>query len=382
MRIALDARTIYRTPRRGTGKNLVDLYTHLARLRPDWRVNAYHRESHNDASILPLPQVQPQRIEMVGDRFDAWERFRLPMASWRDGADVLHCPANTCPDFLPARTIVTIHDLIPLDQPQDTTSHDARRFENCVRLACKDATRIICPSHYTHDRLVNEFGASTSKITVNHWAPDAAMHHASASECQQIAEYYDLTKPFVLHLGAAAPRKNTRRVLEAWAGLPRKLRESWQLLIVGLDDKASATAGKLCERWRLGESVRLYGFAPECDMPALFTAASLLAYPSLSEGFGLPILDAWIAGCPVLSSNTTSIPEVAGDAAILVDPLDAPAITRGMRRAMENPEIRADLSHRGSRRVRQFTWQATTQRFVEAVESAAGIINTPLRRAA
>lgn len=373
MLIALDARTIYRSSRRGIGKSLLDLYRHLPAVRPDWRVMAYHRDTYVDPDLLPASHVEPKRIEMIGDRFHAWERYRLPLAAWRDDADVLHCPANTCPEFLPAKTVVTIHDLIPLDRPEDSPSDVVHRFEHCVKAACRDAAHILCPSQYTRNRLVNEFGANPQRISVNHWAPSDSIHWVNENEQAAVAGSYGVSQPFVLHLGAAAPRKNTQRVLEAWQGIPAILRKAWKLLVVGLDDLTMTKMQRTVRKLRLQESVVLHGFAPEIDMPGLFSAASVLAYPSLSEGFGLPILDAWRARCAVLTSNSTSLPEVAGDAAMLVQPEDSSAITRGLRCLVEDADLRQQLVRRGQQRLTQFTWTASAQRFASAIEAAAGV---------
>ena len=127
MRIGLDARTIYRPARRGIGKSLIHLYQYLLSARPGWQVVAYHRQTGELESLLPTTRVKSRLIEMIGDRFDAWQRLRLPAAAWRDGVDLLHCPANTCSFWMPTPTVVTIHDLIPLDMPEGRPAAEVRR---------------------------------------------------------------------------------------------------------------------------------------------------------------------------------------------------------------------------------------------------------------
>ncbi|MEX0774365.1 MAG: glycosyltransferase family 1 protein [Phycisphaeraceae bacterium] len=375
MRIGLDARTIFRAQRRGTGKNLIDLYRQVIALRPDWEVVAYHRDcASNDA----LPGVQNRRIEMPGDRWHAWERYRLPLAAWRDGVDLLHCPANGCPDWMPTPTLVTIHDLIPLDAPASrgkglatprvgTSAHFARG----IARACAAAAGIICPSRYTRDRLVSQCGADPGRIHVIPWAPDSAMQVVEEYTCQAVLQRYGVRDRFVLHLGANDPRKNTRRVINAWAAIKPAQRRGWQLLIIGLEGQVVADLRQQAVQLNLGDSVILHGFADEADMPALFSSADVLAFPSLSEGFGLPILDAWVDGTAVLTSSTTSLPEVAGDAAILVDPSDTIAITRGLSWLLRDSSLRRQLVDLGRQRVAQYTWQRTVSLFVEAAEAAA-----------
>jgi glycosyltransferase involved in cell wall biosynthesis len=370
MRIALDARTIYRAQRRGTGKNLIDLYRALAAARPDWSVIAFHREAGAPDVLLPS-FAEPRRIEMLGDRLGAWERVRLPMAAWRGGADLLHCPANTCPAWMPIPTLVTIHDLIPLDLPDGRPLDEVSRFAASVRNACRRAAWIVTPSAYTRERLVAEFGADKSRITVNPWPADSSIARVPPEEWAPVLRRYEIVRRCVLHFGAADPRKNTLGLIEAWAQLPAATRRAWQLVVVGLDKKSFESFGAFAQVRGVAESIVLHGFAPEGDISTLLSAADLLAFPSLSEGYGLPILDAWATRTAVLTSDCTSLPEVAGDAALLVDPHDPADIARGLRELMGNAALRAELVRRGAESGRRHTWRAAAERFARCVELAA-----------
>ena len=381
MRIALDARTVYRRNRRGTGKNLIDLYRRVAALRPAWRVTGFHREASPDTNALPTPFAAERRIEMPGDRFDVWQRFRLPMAAWSDAADVLHCPANECPAFFTVPTLVTIHDLIPLDLPQGRDPASVQRFERSIRHACKHAHGIVCPSRYTAHRLVADFGANPDRITVNAWAPDSSMRRVDANEWLPVLNRYGVRTPMVIHFGSSEPRKNTARVLEAWARLDAGARKEWTLLVVGLDAPTIDTMNAFAKARGIDTSVRLHGFADERDIPTLLSAADVLAYPSLSEGFGLPVLDAWVAGAAVLTSDRTSLPEVTGDAGLSVDPSDTDAIAGALASLTRDASLRVELAQRGLRRLADYTWDATATRFIDAVERIAHA-RTASRRAA
>jgi alpha-1,3-rhamnosyl/mannosyltransferase len=172
-------------------------------------------------------------------------------------------------------------------------------------------------------------------------------------------------RPFVLGFAAADPRKNTRRVLEAWAMLPAALREQFFLLLVGIQDAAMPIFQQLATELLPEGGFRLHGFANETELPALLSAASLLCYPSLAEGFGLPVLEAFGCGTAVLTSNTTSLPEVAGDAAILVDPENTTAIAHGLEAMLSDDRARAELATAGHVRARSFTWPVVAERMVE-----------------
>jgi glycosyltransferase involved in cell wall biosynthesis len=270
--------------------------------------------------------------------------------------------------------MVTIHDLIPLDMPEGRLSNQVTHFKRSIQRACKKASWIITPSLYTRNRLVTEFGADPHRITVNAWAADSNMHYVPEVEADQTLRRYAINGPFVMHFGAAAPRKNTQRVIEAWALMNHQLRQHWQLVVVGLDEKTELKIRKQVNNLGIQNSVNLNGFIPEEDIAPLLSGAEILAFPSLSEGFGLPILDAFEAHTAVLTSDVTSLPEVAGEAGLLVDPEDSVCISNGLSRLIKDRSYRNDLIQAGLNRLKQYTWQATTQRFLEAVEQASGII--------
>jgi glycosyltransferase involved in cell wall biosynthesis len=381
MLIALDARTVYRPLRRGTGKNLIDLYRTVARMRPDWHILAYHRTAEPLPEVLDETNIEPRHIEMRGDRFHAWLRWRLPLAAWRDGADLLHCPSNHCPTWMPVPTLVTIHDLIPLDLPQGRAGSEVRLFEQAMKTACRSAAGIICPSQYTCDRLIDEFDAPPGSVTVNPWAADQTVKLLPPSIWNPVVQRYGVDRRFVLHFGGPAPRKNTRRVLEAWALAGSAVRRGHQLLIIGLDGTSLGDMQERVANMGIGDSTRLFGFAPEEDLPALLSAASVLMYPSLSEGFGLPVLDAWATDTAVLSSNGTSLKELAGEGAVLVDPTDTRAIVAGMVKLLRDQQLCKMLCATGRKRLGAYTWTRTAQRFVSAVERATGQLSIQRRAA-
>lgn len=371
MRIGLDARTLFSPQRRGIGKSLLRLYSQLAAAHPDWLVYAYHRHAEDVPSDLPANLV-PRFIEMPGDRYDAWTQLRLPMAAWLDKVDVLHCPANVCPHWMPVPTVVTLHDLIPLDMPKQMPRQELDRFERAVESACAKAACVICPSEYTRKRLIKEHGLDAGRAVAVPWGVTIEQEKTlDISDIDSTLQRHSVDRPFMLHLGAPAPRKNTRGVIEAWAMVRQSHRRQWKLLIVGLDDATKHALEQLCVTLGLQDQVLLHGYTREKDLPVLLSASSALLYPSLSEGFGLPILEAFAAGTPVLTSDTTSLPEVAGDAAELVPPGVCTALANAITRLMKDPMRRHDLATRGTRRLAKFCWSDVAQEYAQAFEIVA-----------
>lgn len=387
MRIALDARVIYAPHRRGIGRSLLRLYQEVARLRPDWRVMALHRKPDKPRGWEPIPSStslsmpvgfwQHREIEMPGDRFDAWTRYRLPSEAARLSADVLHCPANACPPSPKVPMLVTVHDLIPLDHHDGQSPAEKRRYDGWMRNAVKHAAGILCVSQHTADALSSRYAVTPERLTVCPHGIDA-VEPASEADVQRVAERYPMDRPFVLHLGAAGPRKNTTRVLEAWSKVRKSWRRSHRLMVVGLDaatkQRLSANLGPM----GLRDSVELCGFAAAEDVPLLMAKAEALVFPSRAEGFGLPVLEAFAAGTPVITSDRTALPEVAGDAALLVDPKDGDAIARAMQKILGDAELRSCLIAKGKARCEAFPWRRSAEIFVEQVERIAAA--KPVRR--
>jgi alpha-1,3-rhamnosyl/mannosyltransferase len=177
---------------------------------------------------------------------------------------------------------------------------------------------------------------------------------------------------YVFGFGAADPRKNTARLIEAFAGLPAGVRAEFRLLLVGVQGPALAEFRTLAEAHGAADRVVVHGFADEADVPALLSGAAVLAFPSRSEGFGLPLLDAFVCRAAVLAGDRTSLPEVAGDAAVLVNPDDTEAIRTGLRRLLEDEALRSELVARGAERVKGYTWERVADAAAGVFEAAAG----------
>lgn len=373
--LGLDARAVHRAARRGTGKNLIDLYQHVLCLQPDWRVIAYHRGP--EAQPLNHRHYQPRLLHCPADRIDAWRRWRLPAAAWADHVNLLHCPANLAPSWMPVPVLLTIHDLLPLQGP----ARLARALEASIRRCIAQRSIIITPSHYTADELVRRFAADPQHIAVNPWAADQSMQLITDdNHLRAVALKYGLNDRPILHLGAPDPRKNTINALRAYARLPRSVRMDTPLLVIGLDrEDHRRQMTDLCTQLDITDCVRLNGFADEADMPALFSLAKVLLYPSRAEGFGLPILDAWATKTAVLTSHITSLPEVGADAVLYADPENHDDIADRLHALVRDDVLRDSLIDAGTRRLGQFTWTLTAQRFIDAVQLALSI-ELPLQR--
>jgi glycosyltransferase involved in cell wall biosynthesis len=373
MRVAVDARMIYSPSRRGTGKNLIDLYSTLAAQQPGWEFVMFFQSNGVADPFERFPHVRAHRIDIRGDRLNLWQDVRLPLAARACGADLLHCPANTSPRLSPTPVVVTIHDLIPLEMAPDDGA--TRRWGRRVRRAARIARRIITPSHYSRRTIVSQLKMPEEKITVNYWAPDR--------NCQRVDDPDVLAATrrkfgvpdnfgYIVAFGAEDPRKNTATIIDAWGRLAPGVRERSVLLVVGLQPSALNRMRALAAQRIVDRSCLLHGFADEADISPLLSGATALCYPSKSEGFGLPILDAFVCGTPIITSLTTSLPEVAGDAALLVDPADSDAIARAMEQVLSSEALRRQLREKGLQRLGLFSWDRCARTAGEIFEAVAG----------
>lgn len=397
MRIGLDARSLFSPQARGTGRNLRDVVRQLAVLRPGDELFLYHRADPGEscASQTPAearrppvpadgddrgwqcaPNVRVRPVDCPGDRFDLWMQVRLPLAAWCDRLDVLHMPANAVPIWSPVPIAATIHDLIPLTDAGDADARAVRRFARNVKRALKAAARIITPSEFTRNELIEKCGADGERISVVPWAPDTALTRP-VSPCERLAEEgqvraaFDLPGRWILNFSGRSKRKNPDALVAAFAALPRSLRSETVLVLsgcepVGTRDRLTALARGLDVLNRC----RFLGFRCEREAAALLRGAGGLAMPSLAEGFGLPLLDAMACGVPVLASAGTSLAEIAGDAAIFVDPRDIASIRDGLAELIEG-RWRARQVERGRARAAQFTWERSAAALVDVYEQCA-----------
>ncbi|MFQ5611544.1 MAG: glycosyltransferase family 4 protein [Anaerolineae bacterium] len=301
-------------------------------------------------------------IDVPRSPFSLRQQWLLPRLLRHLEAAVYHSPYHLMPYRPGVPSLVTVHDLIPLRYPHYFTPLRRLVSALAVRLASRAARRLIVDSQATADDLQHFLGLPPERIAVIPLAADPTFRPAGPAAVGALRDRLDLPQQYVLYLGSNKPHKNLARLVEAWQLVqPQPL----PLLIAGVWDPRYPQARQRAEALDLGQAVRFLGPVPEDDLPALYSGATLFVFPSEYEGFGLPVLEAMACGAPVVCARTSSLPEVAGQAALFFDPADPQALAGTIRRALADPALRADLAGRGRRQAETFSWARTARQTLQ-----------------
>jgi glycosyltransferase involved in cell wall biosynthesis len=316
------------------------------------------------AAELPAAACHPIPAHMTSDegsrghvRRLAWTQFRLPQIYHALKANLLFSPVPEAPLFAGCRSVVMVHDLIPLRFPKASSplTNYARFY---VPHVLKQAQHIICNSQATAQDITHFYGIASPKITPIPLAYDAA-------------NFRDLdlpTRNYFLYLGRLDPYKNVQRLIAAFAQLPN-LRD-YELWIAGpADRRFTPSLTTQIQALQLTAQVKFLDYVPYAELPRLINQAIALVFPSLCEGFGLPALEAMACGTPVIASNLSALPEVVGDAAILIDPYSVSAIAAAMHTIATDSVLRTQLRLASLQRVSQFSWAKTGQATIEVLQN-------------
>jgi glycosyltransferase involved in cell wall biosynthesis len=294
--------------------------------------------------------------------------FGIPRAVRRNRSDVLHV-SYVAPPLVGCPTVVTVHDLSYLAYPQSLSTRARFILTALVPRSVRRAARVIAVSAFTRQDLVTRYGIPQEQISVVHEAAGPAFRVLDAAAVRPLPS--GVTAPFVLAVGNLEPRKNLARLIEAFAVLIRDPAVTATLVLVGQAKRQAASLAGLVEQHGLRERVVFTGFVPEEELVLLYNRAALFIYPSLYEGFGLPPLEAMACGCPVIASNVTAMPEVLGDAALLVDPTSAGAMAEAMRAVLQGDAPTPELRARGLRQAARYSWaraaEQTRSVYAEAI---------------
>jgi len=314
--------------------------------------------------LLSILQHTPADIEVIrisanakGIKGHLWEQLVLPTKA---GNNLLWSPANTGPLFV-KNQLVTVHDTVFIDHPEWLNPRFCGWYRFLVPplafpMLARRVSKIIAVSNFTKQRVLSICKVPEAKVHVVHNGVDPRFARALESQIALARKSLGISEgQYILALATLEPRKNLRRLMQAWEGIVKSIPDDIWLVVAGMEAPKRIYASARLDS--VPQRVHFTGRVPDDLLPALYSGAMITAYPSLYEGFGLPVLEAMACGCPVLTSNTTALPEVAGNAALLVNPYDVSEIADSLLKLVFDEYLRTELSEHGLKWARHFSWQ-------------------------
>jgi len=375
MRVLIDA-TAIPANRGGVGRYVDELIPALAALGVDLVIVAQRRDEAFYGKLSPTAQVVtiPKTFESVPARL-IWEQLIFPLVIRRIKPDVVHSPHYTMP--VAARKsfpiVVTMHDMTFFTSPEVHLGFKGYFFRAAIKRNSRVASGIITPSQATKDELVRLVGANPEKVTVAyHGVDQSRFHPVSDAEVNRVRSTLSLPENirYIGFLGTLEPRKNVPALIAAWVQAAKRLPPDQTPALVlagakGWDEQIEGALNSVPDRL----TVKLPGYLPLDDLPGFLAGAQVVAYPSLGEGFGLPVLEAMACGACVLTTKRLSLPEVGGDAVAYCEP-DVESIADALVELCMDPARRQDLAQKAIHRAQAFTWEAAAQAHLAAYRNA------------
>jgi glycosyltransferase involved in cell wall biosynthesis len=362
--IGVDASRAVKAQRTGTETYSLHLIRALIGLGSGHRFRLYTNgpppaalfSEHAEVRSIPFPRL--------------WTHLRLSLEIAVRPPEVLFVPAHVLPLIHGRRSVVTVHDLGFLYYPDAHRAADRRYLAWSTAWNARRSAAVVADSHATRADLVREYGVALSKVHVVYLGRDESLAPVDSPQVlSAMRARYRIGQRYLLYVGTLQPRKNLVRVVEGFArlaGTPGML--DLQLVLAGKRGWLYEELFSQVRRLGLEGRVLFPGYVDDADLAALYSGALGYVYPSLHEGFGIPVLEAQACGVPVMTSNNSSLPEVAGDAALLVDPTDVDAIAEAMRQLAADADLRASLVERGFANVRRFSWEKCARETLEVLE--------------
>ena len=369
MRIGIDARKLHDF---GIGTYIRNLLRHLARIDSQTEFVIFCRPEDRETLARVGENFRP--VPETSGNYSVAEQLKIPLAVKRERVTLYHAPHYVLPPLVRCRSVVTIHDVIHLMFPQYLPNPVALRYAKwSITQAAHRATRVMTVSESSKRDILRFVDTQPDKIDVIYNAYDERFAMEPREEdVVRVRERYQLTDEFVLYAGNVKPHKNLERLIQAFHLVRQRGLDHLKLVLIGDEISKYTALRRAVHQHQLHKYVRFLGYLPEETLAVMYRLAGVFVFPSLYEGFGLPPLEAMASGTPVVTSNVSSLPEVAGDAAVLVDPYDPQAIADGIYRVLTDEQLRRDMVHKGIARAGQFSWEQSARRVRQIYGEVSG----------
>ncbi len=371
MIIGIEAQRIFRKKKHGMDMVALELIRNLQKIDTENLYYIFVKPDEDSACLEETPNFTI--VELGGGPYPSWEQIALPRAAEKYNCDILHCTSNTAPVKGKTPLITTVHDIIYMESVSLMKKGGTmyQKFGNMYRRyvvppVIRRSRKLITVSEFEKKRIAKFFNLKDDKLVAvyngvgRHFAPvtdNTALNKAK--------EEYELPENFMFFLGNTDPKKNTPNVLKAFALFNQRSSVPYKLVMLDYDETALMVILRDIGHPEIRKDIHLTGYVPNTQMPAIISLAKVFLYPSKRESFGIPILEGMACGVPVITSNTSSMPEVAGGAALLVNPEDPEEIAQNIVKILNDDEFRRSLVKKGLERSRHFSWENMAKSVLE-----------------
>ncbi len=335
-------------------------------------------DSENKYTVY-MDRAVPESLAIKQDNFSTriltgppvfWRQTRLTAEMLFHSPDVLYSPTPSLPLYHPCRIVTTVHDVIPLVEKDYSGFLWRVAFKRQCSYAVKYAHRIIAISESTKSEITKFFDVNAEKISVIYQAYDSDIYKPEndSLKIKRVNQRYSIFSNYILYVGTLNPHKNIERLVQAFGRLKAVGKIEHKLVIAGKSGLHHERIIKMASQLALEKEIIFTGYVPRSDLPVLMSGADLFVFPSLYEGFGIPPLEAMACGVPVVVSDSYSLPEVVGDAAVMVDPYNVESIANGIYEVLSNAEFNSQLRKKGLERAKLFSWEKTARETLQLLE--------------
>lgn len=373
MKIGIEVQRLFRKKKFGIETSSLELIRALQEIEPDHQFVIFAKDDEDRACLTASRNL---KIRTVGGKFFVdFEQILLPLAAKKEQVDILHCTGNTTPLFSPAPIVQTLHDVIFMDSiPWEDSFY--QRFGNLYRrrvvpLVTPRSKVIITVSHYEKERIMQRLDIPAEKIHVVYNGINEKRFHRRYTEQQQesVRNKYNLPREFILFLGNQTTRKNPARAIEAYVKYAAATEQPLAFVTPGLSKKFVVQTLRHLQVTYDPARFITPGYIDDADLPLMYTLSQLFLFPSLSEGFGMPVIEAMACGAPVVSSNASCLPEIAGNAAMLANPLKADEMATAILTILQDSELRRKKIEAGIWNAKRFSWGQTAKNIMGIYEA-------------
>ncbi|WP_345276652.1 glycosyltransferase family 1 protein [Litoribaculum gwangyangense] len=365
MRIGIEAQRLFRPHKHGMDRVALELIKKLQVIDKDNEYFIFVKPDQDTSAISETSNFNI--VEISGGPYPYWEQIKLPLIASAYKCDILHCTSNTAPLYVKSPLVTTLHDIIYMEESvlKQITSKASwyQKIGNIYRRiivngVVKKSHCLITVSDFEKKNITGFFNEKTIKNikTIHNGVSDHFLKSPDVIELNKVKTKHNLPDQYMLHIANKDPRKNTKNVLKAFKGFLNTTTVDYKLVLLGYNEKDLLTVLSEINAKNLIDKVVLLGYVSDQDLPAIYRLSQLFLFPSLREGFGIPIIEAMACGVPVITSNSSSMPEIAGDAACIVNPMESEAILQGILKISSDSEYKNELIRKGLERCEQFSW--------------------------